>query len=76
MHNENLLSDMADKWPSKWISRQSIGEFSGGILNPRTMANFDTRGLGPEGRVRIGKKVAYPVKEVIRWLEKKAVALD
>lgn len=75
MHN-NLLSDLGDKWPSKWVSRQSIGEFSGGILNPRTMANFDTRGLGPGGRVRIGKKVAYPVQKVIQWLEKRAEPLD
>ena len=76
MRNENLLSDLGDKWPSKWVCRRSIGNFSGGILNPRTMANFDTRGIGPKGRVRIGKKVAYPIQEVIQWLEKRAKPLD
>jgi len=77
MRNEKLLlSNMADKWPSNWVCRQAIEQFTGGIINPRSLANWDCKGKGPKGRVRIGKKVAYPVKEVIRWLEKKAVALD
>ena len=72
MRRKSIFDDLADKWPSNWVSRQSIGEFSGGIINPRSLANWDCKGLGPRGRTRIGKKVAYPVREVIRWLNEKA----
>ncbi len=64
------FEDLKNRWPSSLVARQSIKEFSGGILNPRTMANLDSRGEGPKGRIRIdGRKVAYDVDELIAWLE-------
>ena len=64
---------MADRWPSPFVARERIGEFTGGIYNPKYMANLDSKGLGPEGRIRLGRrKIAYPVASVIRWLEDRA----
>ena len=64
------FEDLKNHWPSTLVARQSIGEFSGGILNPRTMANLDSRGEGPKGRIRIDKRtIAYDVDELIAWLE-------
>ena len=59
---------MADKWPSTIVSRGEVGKFSGGFVHPRTMANLDSRGEGPSGRVRIGKKSGYTVPTLIDWL--------
>jgi hypothetical protein len=63
------LVSLAEKWPSSLVARTEVSKFSGGILHPRTMANWDYLGKGPAKRVRIGNRVAYPVEELIRFLE-------
>jgi predicted DNA-binding transcriptional regulator AlpA len=65
------LSHLADKWPSSVVARRKVSEFSGGILSEKYCANLDSQGLGPP-RVRIGRQVAYPVTELIAWLESRA----
>lgn len=61
------LTTLADSWPAPLVSRnqQQLDKFSGGILNARTLANADCLGTGPKGRVRVGRKVAYPVDSLI-----------
>ena len=66
------FQSMADRWQSSYVAREKIEEFTGGIVNPRTLANMDSLGQGPEGRVRVGRKVAYPVQQFIEWLESRA----
>ncbi|MGO9017268.1 MAG: hypothetical protein ACLQVJ_02860 [Syntrophobacteraceae bacterium] len=67
---------MAEKWRSPYVSRDKVGEFSGGILHPRTLANLDCKGEGPKGRIRIGRKVAYDVNELCKWLAARSKAVD
>ena len=64
----SVLKSLAEKWPSSYVARSKVSEFSGGILHPRTMANLDCRGEGPQDRIRIGKHVAYPVDALINWM--------
>lgn len=66
------LSVLAKTWPSPFVARGAIRDFSGGIIHPRTLANLDCQGKGPAGRFYIGRTVAYPVTEVIKWLEDRA----
>lgn len=66
------LSLLAARWPSPLVAREKISEFSGGILTPKTMANMDCNGEGPKGRITCGRKVAYPVAELIAWLESRS----
>lgn len=63
---------MADRWPSSHVARERIGDFTGGLVNPKYLANLDSQGLGPGGRFRVGRKVVYPVQSVIQWLENRA----
>ena len=73
MKNQEIdLSALAEKWPSAVVERQQLKEFSGGALNARTMANHDSRGQGIKGRINMGRKVLYPVNEVIAWMEARA----
>jgi len=67
------LTTLADNWPSKLVHRSqpTLDRFSGGILNARTLANADSLGTGPVGRIRIGRKVAYPVQSLIAWMQEK-----
>jgi hypothetical protein len=75
--NKGILSSLRDRWPSSYVAREKVGEFSGGILHSRTLANLDSMGLGPKGRIRVnGKKVAYPVDELIRWLESRSQIVE
>lgn len=63
------LSTLATRWPSSHVAREKVGEFTGGIITPKTLANLDSIGAGPEGRITVGRKVAYSVAEFITWLE-------
>ena len=69
---ERTFQDMAARWPSAVVSRTEIGKFTGGVVSEKYAANLDCAGKGPKGRIRIGRKVVYPVAEVIRWLESRA----
>lgn len=66
------LSIMAARWRSPFVAREKIGEFTGGIITPKSMANLDCNGEGPNGRIICGRKVAYPVVELIAWLESRS----
>jgi len=69
MEKSSLFSNMAERWPSSMVARTEIERFTGGLLSEKYIANLDSRGLGPRGRIRCGRKVAYPVDQLIEWLE-------
>lgn len=73
IQNQANFSEMAERWPSPYVAREKVAILTGGITNPRTLANLDSKGEGPPGRVRVGRKIAYPVKGFIKWLESRAV---
>lgn len=64
-----LWASMADKWPSAFVARTESEKFTGGMIGEKYMANLDSAGKGPSGRIRCGRKVVYPVNEFIKWLE-------
>ncbi len=66
------LTALADKWPSALVAREEVDVFTGGVMSPKTQANLDCRGEGPEGAIRIGRKVAYPVTTYVSWLSQRA----
>lgn len=72
----STLSELAEKWPSPFVARTEIKRFTGGAVAVGTLANADSRGDGPSGRFRIGKKVCYPVTAVIEWLERRVQEAD
>lgn len=63
---------MAEHWPSTLVARERINEFTGGILTPGRIANLDSMGQGPRNRIRIGRKIAYPVADLVEWLAERA----
>lgn len=70
-----LFHELAKRWPSPIVARHEVSKFSGGAIHPRTIANMDSRGEGPKGRFRIGKKVCYPVESLVEWLKSRAEAI-
>ena len=63
------FSGMAEAWPSPWVARHEVRNFTGGIVDPKYLANLDSLGKGPAGRIRVGRKIAYPVDSFVQWLE-------
>jgi len=72
----SIFHKMAERWPSSIVSRTEISHFTGGIIAEKYLANLDCAGKGPKGRIRIGRKVAYPVNEVVKWLESRSSAIS
>lgn len=64
------LQSLKDTWPSSFVSRENVEKFTGGLMKGRYLANLDSLRLGPP-RIRVGRKVGYPVDELILWLEKR-----
>ncbi len=64
-----IFQEMANRWPSSMVARTEVERFTGGIISEKYIANLDSAGKGPIGRIRVGRKIAYPVTEFIAWLE-------
>ena len=65
----SIFSKLEKYCSSEFIFREDISKITGGILNPHTMAQLDSQGVGIKNREIIGKKVAYKITDVIQWLE-------
>jgi hypothetical protein len=70
------LQALADNWPSPYVAREEIHHFSGGLLTAKYCANLDSQGKGPKGRIRCGRKIAYPTSSVVEFLESRSSSLD
>ncbi len=63
------LQNLKDNWPSPIVARNQLAVFSGGLLNPKTIRNLDSMNKGIPGKLRLNRKVFYPVDNVIQWME-------
>ena len=72
--NKFDFQELARRWSPPIVvrSQAQLDKFSGGLLNARTLANEDSQGTGPDQRIRVGRKIAYPVDSLIRWIEQKS----
>jgi len=69
----DIYDELATRWPSPIVARKEVGRFSGGVLNPRSMANLDSLGEGVPGKFQAApRKIAYPVKELVKWMRDRA----
>lgn len=69
--NKDVFDEMGKQWLSAIVARTEVERFSGGLLSSKYMANLDSLGRGP-ARVVIGRKVCYPVRELVAWLRERA----
>lgn len=67
-HIEALGGDYVALWNSFTVfpTREEVSEKIK-IYKPRTMANLDCQGRGPDGRMTVGGKVCYPRDQVVVW---------
>jgi hypothetical protein len=70
--NGDTLDKLKEKWPSPFVSRDRISEFTDGIVKQSSMNTMDARGDGIAPRYRIGNRVFYEVDSVVDWLKTRA----
>ena len=70
---EEILNQMVKNWPSEFVARKRIGDFTGGMVSPKAMANYDSLGTGPEESLKIGRNRGYTVRSLISWLKNRTV---
>jgi hypothetical protein len=63
-----VIRSAGEKWPTSFVSRAQIPNFTGGAIAVGTIANLDSQGNGPAGAFRIGRHVCYPVDSLVEWL--------
>ncbi len=76
MTNEDLfklIDQMADSWFSNIVARKKIEEFTGGMITGKTMANYESRGEGPDGKIKLGGNAGYVKPPLVDWLKKHIV---
>lgn len=62
------LQDAVDRWPSTVIARDQTDKFTGGLVNPRTVANHDSQGIGPKEPISIGRRRGYTVSSFAEYI--------
>ena len=67
MGKDDLRKQLLEIMPPVFV-RQQVRELTGGMIDGRTLANLDSRGEGPEGKVKMGKtKAGYLREPFIDW---------
>lgn len=72
----NIFQKMRAQWPSSIVAQTEIGKFTGGLIHPRTFANLCSRGEGPVGKHKLGRKNFFDVDTVLEWLSSRSTCED
>ena len=60
--------EMVDSRLPEFCSRRKAEEAMDGLLKARTLANLDSKGIGPGG-ILVGKKIMYKKSDLLNWLK-------
>ncbi len=64
---ETILTELEKSLPPIF-ARKEVSKLTGGLVAPHTLANADSLGKGPNGRLLIGRHTAYNRNDFIAWL--------
>lgn len=67
-NHTDVYEAMIARWPSSVVARRQVGEFTGGLITPKSLANADCLGQGPAERLEICGRIGYPVDAFVEWL--------
>ncbi len=68
MESRAILREELLKRLPPLVPRNKVGELTGGLVSPKSLANKDSLGLGPRKRVKFGGKVCYPREALVEWI--------
>jgi hypothetical protein len=64
------FQDFQEKLPP-FIARKDVGRLLGGCISSKSLANLDSLGLGPEGKLHNGRLIIYETGSLLLWLDQK-----
>ncbi len=67
----DIFDQLVMEWGCPLVARSEVRRFSGGLLNPRTLANLDVRGEIP-GKIMVGNRVAYQTAQLAGWMRERS----
>lgn len=67
-----VFDRMVEKWPSEFVARKKVEQFTGGLVTGKTLANYDSLKQGPP-RIKIGRNTGYPKAALTEWLKARTV---
>jgi len=59
--------------PRPAFDRRAVSQVAG--LSEKSLANYDSAGVGPRERFRQGRRVFYPKAALVEWLESRSISL-
>jgi hypothetical protein len=71
-----IFEDMAKAWGAPVVVRDKVSVMTGGMISTGYLANLDCRGEGPPEKIRIGRKIAYPLSSFLPWLMSRAEPVE
>lgn len=76
MSTHSMIEKLLCSWSSPYVSRNEVYRFSGGIVSPKTLANADSEGNGPQNKYYFGKrKVFYLATDLAEWIAARVTTL-
>lgn len=54
-----------------FIARKDVSNILGGTISPKTLANADSLGIGPEIKTQCGRTVVYETGSLLKWMNSK-----
>jgi hypothetical protein len=70
-----MFDELRDQLPPI-ISRDRVEDLLGGVISAKTLANLDSLGKGPKGRMRSGGKIVYGRDNLLEWLDNRTKILN
>jgi hypothetical protein len=63
----DIFDKMVEAWQAPVVARSEIRIFSGGATCGKTLANLESKGLGPE-KLKFRGKTLYETRKLAAWL--------
>jgi hypothetical protein len=70
-----LFQRLLERWELPYVCRTAdeLYRATGIPISPKTQSNRDSAGFGPKGKIKIGRRVAYPAEEFFAWFVRQMV---
>jgi hypothetical protein len=66
MNEKNIREELLASLPII-VFRDAVHDIMSGAIAPKTLANLESKGMGPENKLRLGRRVAYWRHDFVEW---------
>ncbi len=71
MKKTNIVDMLEQAWPKLLVYRRDCVKASSGAITRKYLANLDSQGKGPDGKVILNGKACYPSSQFFEWLRRR-----